>query len=158
MLYFNRVKKELTSEEAMKAWGAHVGAVLLGGEYIELVGDVGAGKTTFTKGLALGMGITDTIQSPTFTINRVYDTASGLRLQHYDFYRLNDAGIMADELAETSSDPKNIIVIEWGDIVSGVRPQDYLQLQFSSPSENTREVTLTPHGERSRQLLERILS
>ncbi|HRJ06105.1 MAG TPA: tRNA (adenosine(37)-N6)-threonylcarbamoyltransferase complex ATPase subunit type 1 TsaE [Candidatus Saccharibacteria bacterium] len=150
------MKKELSSEDAMKSWGAEIGALLQGGEFIELIGDIGAGKTTFTKGLALGLGITDTVQSPTFTISRLYDGRDNLRLAHYDFYRLNDAGIMAEELRETSQEPSTIIAVEWGDIVADVRPEDYLQLRFTSPTEHSREVTVAAHGERSTRLLEKL--
>ena len=150
------MKIELNSEDATKAWGAKIGKLLQGGEFIELIGDIGAGKTTFTKGLAEGLGISDTVQSPTFTISRVYEARDGLRLAHYDFYRLPDAGIMADELSETSSDPGTIIVVEWGDAVADDRPDDYLQLRIVSPSESLREVTVTAHGEKSQKLLEQL--
>lgn len=156
MLYLTEVKKQLNSESDMKTWGEKVGALLGGGEFIELVGDVGAGKTTFTKGLAKGLGISDTVQSPTFTISRVYDADRGLKLAHYDFYRLNDAGIMADELAETSNDPNTIIVVEWGDVVGDVRPNDYLQFEISSPSETVREVVVNAHGSKSQKVLEQL--
>ncbi len=140
----------------MKEFGARIGRLLKGGETIELAGDIGAGKTTFTKGLAVGMGITDTIQSPTFTISRVYKAPNGLVLAHYDFYRLADAGIMADELHETASDAHTVVVVEWGDAVRSVLPADHLQIQFASPSENERELTLTAHGATSTQLLEHL--
>lgn len=150
------MKKELTSVDAMKSWASAIGAALAGGEYIELIGDVGAGKTTFTKGLATGLNIKEVVQSPTFTISRVYDGRDGLRLAHYDFYRLADPGIMADELSETLNDDKTVTVIEWGDVVSDVRPDDYLRVDIESPSETVRQVTLTAHGERSNALLERL--
>lgn len=134
------MKLLLSSENDTKLWGEKLGAMLRGGECIELVGDVGSGKTTLTKGIAHGLGVSETIQSPTFTINRTYDTPSGLRLSHYDFYRLSDPGIMSEELAETLSDPKTIVVIEWGDIVTAVLPQNHVRITFSSPTENDREV------------------
>lgn len=140
----------------MKAWASTIGAALSGGEYIELIGDVGAGKTTFTKGLAVGLKIDEVVQSPTFTISRVYDCRDGLRLAHYDFYRLADPGIMADELSETLNDEKTVTVIEWGDVVSHVRPNDYLRVNIESPSETVRQVTLSAHGERSNALLEKL--
>lgn len=137
----------------MKQLGARIGALLKGGECLELVGDVGAGKTTFTKGLARGMGITETIQSPTFTISRLYDAPRGLQLAHYDFYRLPDAGIMADELVDTTKDGKMVVVIEWGDVVRGVLPGDYIELIFESLSEDERSVTAKAYGPRSQVLL-----
>lgn len=133
---------EVTSEQATKALAEKIGATLKGGEVFELVGDVGAGKTTFVKGLAAGLAVDDEVQSPSFTISRVYDAHKGLRLVHYDFYRLADPGIMANELDEMIHDPKTITVIEWADIVEGVLPKDHFRIRFESPSETTRSITL----------------
>ena len=146
---------EIASDAAMQAFGERVGAAVRGGDVIELVGDVGAGKTTFVRGLARGMGVDETVQSPSFTISRVYDeTPGGLRLAHYDFYRLQDAGIMADELQETTSDSSVVTVIEWADIVAGVLPEDRLTLTIVPPTETTRQVALEAHGPRSQRLRE----
>jgi tRNA threonylcarbamoyladenosine biosynthesis protein TsaE len=147
---------EVRSESEMKAFGATVGTLLGGGEIIELVGDVGAGKTTLTKGIAVGLGIDEDVQSPSFTINRVYDTSTQLRFSHYDFYRLSDAGIMADELHETINDPHTITVIEWAEIVSGVLPEDRLTVHISSPGEHERRIALRAGGDKSKKLLERL--
>ena len=143
----------INSEAEMKRLGERIGSALTGGEYIELVGDVGAGKTTLTKGIASGLGITETVQSPTFTINRTYDSPNGLRLSHYDFYRLSDAGIMADELSESLSDQTTVIVIEWGDVVASVLPADHMRIAFDSPQESVRSLVLAATGEKSSRLL-----
>ncbi|CRH91256.1 putative nucleotide-binding protein [Chlamydia trachomatis] len=123
----------------MISFGQELGNSLKGGEVIELIGDVGAGKTTFTKGLAKSLGITDEIQSPTFTISRVYEGAKN-NLVHYDFYRLNDAGIMAIEMQDVIDDPNNITVIEWGEPVREVLPKKYITVKIKIISENIREV------------------
>ena len=133
---------EVASEQETKALGEKLAAALVGGEVFELIGDVGAGKTTFVKGLAAGLGIEDDIQSPSFTISRVYDARDNLQLVHYDFYRLNDAGIMADELRETVSDPLTVTVIEWADIVEGVLPTGHFTLRFTSPTETSRTIDI----------------
>lgn len=146
----------LTSEAEMKAFGARMGGLLRGGEVIELIGDVGAGKTTLTKSIAVGLDITEDIQSPTFTISRVYDGRLDLRLSHYDFYRLHDAGIMADELHETIADPKGITIIEWAEIVAGVLPDDRLTVHITSPEETVRHIELRAGGQKSKALLERL--
>lgn len=132
----------VTSLDEMMAFGQRVGERLHGGEVFELVGDVGAGKTTFTKGIAQGLGIGDAVQSPTFTISREYEARNGLRLVHFDFYRLDDAGIMSDELAEVIMDPKTITVIEWAATVTDVLPDNRftVTLQLTSDDENAREV------------------
>lgn len=133
---------EVASEQETRSLGEKIGQLLKGGEVIELVGDVGAGKTTFVKGLARGLGIDEDVQSPSFTISRVYDARDTLVLAHYDFYRLNDAGIMANELTETTQDPETVTVIEWADIVEGVLPSHRLRIQFAAPTETARTLSL----------------
>ncbi len=131
--------KTISSSEDMISFGKELGSNLKGGEVIELIGDVGAGKTTFTKGLAKSLGITDEIQSPTFTISRVYEGTKN-NLVHYDFYRLNDAGIMAIEMQDVIDDPNNITVIEWGEPIREVLPKKYITVKIKIISENIREV------------------
>lgn len=138
---------------AMKMFGTKLGSLLTGGEIIELVGDVGAGKTTLTKGIAMGLQIEETVQSPSFTISRVYETPNDLRMVHYDFYRLHNAGIMADELSETVQDQAAITIIEWAGIVEGVLPADHLTVTITSPTETDRRIELSAGGEKSERLL-----
>lgn len=148
---------EVSGEAAMKSLGEKLGAFLRGGEVLELVGDVGAGKTMLTKGIAKGMGIDEDVQSPSFTISRVYDASRDeLYLAHYDFYRLHDAGIMTDELHETIHDPKVATIIEWAEIVGGVLPNDRLTITITSPGETTRRVSIKAGGEKSKRLLEQL--
>lgn len=145
---------QITADTEMHAFGVRIARLLTGGEVIELRGDVGAGKTTFTKGLAAGLGIDETVQSPSFTISRVYDAPSGLHLAHYDFYRLHDAGIMADELNETIQGSSTVTVIEWADIVDGVLPVDRVTIAIAATSETDRRVVLSTGGEKSNKILE----
>lgn len=147
---------EVHSEIEMKQLGERIGSFLQGGEIIELVGDVGAGKTTLTKGLAKGLRVDEDVQSPSFTISRVYEARDELVLSHYDFYRLHDAGIMADELHETLHDPKSVTIIEWAEIVSGVLPDDNLRVMITSPSETSRRIEFLAGGKKSRELLEKL--
>ena len=154
MLYLLPVETyEFESEESLKAWGETLAKSLAGGEVIELVGDVGAGKTTLTKGIARGLGIEGPIQSPTFTISNRYTGPGEIVLAHYDFYRLHDAGIMSEELDETLRDPHTVTVIEWGDAVKGVLPEDRLTITFRLSSETARRVTAVPHGKTSQKLV-----
>ena len=131
---------EVGSEHETKELGKKIAASLKGGEVFELIGDVGAGKTTFVKGLAAGLGVEDDVQSPSFTISRMYEARNGLQLAHYDFYRLSDPGIMANELQEMVGDPTTITVIEWADIVEGVLPKGHFSLRFSAPTETSRRI------------------
>lgn len=144
---------EVKSEIEMKTLGEKIGKLLRGGEILELIGDVGAGKTTLTKGIGKGMEIDEDIQSPSFTISRVYDALDGLKLAHYDFYRLHDAGIMSAELHETLHDPKTVTIIEWAEIVAGVLPADRLRLKLTSPDETIRHIVIEAGGEKSRAVL-----
>ncbi len=132
-------EREINSTEEMIEFGKEIGSNLEGGSVLELIGDVGAGKTTFTKGLALGLGVLETVQSPTFTISRIYE-GDNLTLSHYDFYRLNDYGIMKMELAENLSDPQNITVVEWAGELADILPEKHLKLIFESISEDKRLV------------------
>jgi tRNA threonylcarbamoyladenosine biosynthesis protein TsaE len=100
--------------------GKRVGETLRGGEVIELKSDLGGGKTTFVKGIALGMGSEDTVQSPTFTISLQYQCPEGRELHHYDFYRLHDPGVVAAQLDESLHREDVVTVIEWSDVVAHV--------------------------------------
>jgi tRNA threonylcarbamoyladenosine biosynthesis protein TsaE len=144
---------EVSSEQETKELGRKIGEALRGGEILELTGDVGSGKTTLVKGIANGLDIDQYVQSPSFTINRIYKGRDGLSLSHYDFYRLDAAGIMADELAETINDPKTTTIIEWSGVVKGVLPDDRLTVHIIASGENSRKFTLSFGGEVSRRLL-----
>ena len=133
---------EVTSESATRELGEKLGKRLKGGEVFQLVGDVGAGKTTFVKGLAKGLDVDEEVQSPSFTISRVYDGRDAIQLVHYDFYRLTDAGIMANELSEMVNDPLTVTVVEWADIVEGVLPENHFTISITTPSETGRIFTI----------------
>lgn len=101
-----------------------------------MVADLGGGKTTFVRGLARGMGSSDAVSSPTFTLNRVYECAGGLQLHHFDFYRLSEPGIVADQLNESLNNPHAVTVVEWSDIVKDVLPKEHLSINFRPAMNN----------------------
>ena len=111
---------------------------------LELVGDVGTGKTTFTRGLAAGLGVSDPVTSPSFTISKRYaftaPDGAPAELAHYDFYRLSDPGLMRDELAEALQQPNQIIVIEWGGDVADLLPETKFRLEFSLNPDGSRNI------------------
>lgn len=123
-------------------FAAAMGRRLKGGETIELSSDLGGGKTTFVRGLARGMGSHEKVASPTFTISQEY-RAGELTIYHFDFYRLNEPGIMADELAEVVGKPHAVVVIEWGDIVQHVLSPHRLTITIKAVGETERELALT---------------
>lgn len=133
----------VNDETQMMTIGRRLGERFRGGEVLELVGDVGAGKTTLVKGVGDGLRVDDDVQSPSFTISRVYEARDGLELHHYDFYRLQDAGVMQYELAESISDPKAVTVVEWADTVHDVLPTERVVIQLMyTPDGNGREFEL----------------
>ena len=139
----------------MKQLGEAIGRSVSGGEVLELVGDIGAGKTTLTKGIARALGINEPVQSPTFTISRVYDSPKGLRLAHYDFYRLSEAGIMGDEIREAMDD-NSVVVVEWAGAVDDDLPKDRLVVKITTISEEERLVEFHPGGKKSTELWQKI--
>jgi tRNA threonylcarbamoyladenosine biosynthesis protein TsaE len=126
--------------ETTLAIGQAIGKTLSGGETIELDSDLGGGKTALTKGIAAGMGNRDTVQSPTFTISRIYQCDGGLELHHFDFYRLEDPGIMAAELAESVSDDRAVVVVEWSGIVADILPVGRITIRITATGETTRQL------------------
>lgn len=147
---------EITSEKKMKELGVHIGTFLLGGETVELIGDVGAGKTTLVKGIAVGLGITENVSSPSFMISRIYDGHDDIKLAHYDFYRLQDAGLMNEELAETLLNSKMVTIIEWGGVVSEILPIDKLSIRINAKTEDSRQVEIKAGGIISQELLNKL--
>lgn len=148
--------QEVNTVDDMIALGTRIGGLLRGSEMIELVGDVGAGKTTLVKGIAKGLAIDEDVQSPSFTISRVYDGRDDIRLAHYDFYRLQDSGIMADELSEAVTDLHTVVIVEWAAIASGVLPIDRLTIELVPITETSRRLTLTASGEQSKRILKEL--
>lgn len=107
---------------------------------IELIGDVGVGKTTLVRGLAEELGVMESVTSPSFTISKAYALPSGGRLVHYDFYRLDDPGLMVEDLQENLAEAKNVVVIEWGESVADLLPEWHLKVEIGYNDDGTREV------------------
>lgn len=128
-----------TSPEATEHLAFLIGQRLKGGEVIELVSDLGGGKTAFVRGLARGMGSHDLVASPTFTISREYRSKK-LTLYHFDFYRLHEPGILTAELAEFIADPKAVIAVEWSDIAKHVLPEKRITIKLMLTGEQSRRL------------------
>ena len=137
--------------------GELLGGLIKGRLVVELRSDLGGGKTTLTRGLAKGLGSKDTVSSPTFTLNKIYQCRDGLELHHFDFYRLGEAGIVADQLAESLKDDKVITVVEWSGIVQGVLPNDRLviELKLTQNNPDARELTFS-YGQPKAELIQKL--
>lgn len=130
--------------------GINLGKLLNSGDIVCLTGDLGTGKTHITKGIAQGLGINDTITSPTFTIVNEYDSGR-LKLNHFDVYRVNDP----DEIYAIGFDDyifsDAVSIIEWANYIEEILPQDILHILIEkdlSKGEDYRKITLTPYGEK----------
>ena len=130
----------LRTEQEMIGFGEELARTLKAPEVIELTGDVGVGKTTITKGIAKGLGVTDEVTSPSFTLSKQYNFPGG-KLVHYDFYRLQEVGIMSEDLMENVEDEKTITVIEWADSVKDLLPEGHKRFLIKLLDDGTREVT-----------------
>ena len=156
------------SEQALADFAKSFGLYLSSEKHLplclELVGDVGAGKTTFTRYLAQGLGVKCAVGSPSFTISKHYfftpkshvssadekcdghpNTASvpknlDFELVHYDFYRLDDPGLMVDDLAESLSSQNTLTVLEWADSVANILPKNHPRVSFKIQPDGSRDL------------------
>lgn len=133
----------IKTEQDLINYGENLAKTLAPGATVELLGDVGAGKTTLTKGIAKGLKIPEEITSPSFVISKCYQYRTNNKdqsLVHYDFYRLSDPGIMADDLAENLADENTITVIEWANTVANLLPENRTKITITLNDDNTRTV------------------
>lgn len=130
------------SAEATESFSRQLGGRVRGGETFQMVSDLGGGKTTFVRGFASGMGSSDAVSSPTFTISQLYETPKGT-LYHYDFYRLLEPGLMREELKEGLADENGVVIIEWSQLVEELLPDDtcIVTIDKSSDDESKRIIT-----------------
>jgi len=131
-----------TSSEDTSRIGEKLGAKCKGGEIFLLSSDLGGGKTTLSKGIAKGLSSQDVVSSPTFTVSNVYDAKNDIKVYHFDFYRLQEGGVVEQELRELTEDPKVVILIEWGDIIDESLPADMIRISIDrvSSGEDNRQV------------------
>ena len=108
-----------------------IGKHLIGGQSIELRADLGGGKTTFTKGLARGLGVKEQVTSPTFVVERCYSGNNKIILRHFDIFRLDDPGLLKQQIEESVNEPNTVTVIEWADNARQVLPKDRLTITLS---------------------------
>lgn len=121
-----------------------------------LIGDLGSGKTVFTKGFASSLGIEEAITSPTFNIIKEYTTGE-MDLYHMDVYRLD--GKVGDLGLEEYYNKGGVTIIEWADMIPDYLPEDRLEIKIkiSDDSEDTRIITITPYGREYEELCEAVL-
>ncbi len=145
------IRVRTRSPDDTRELAANLADLAQSGDLLLLVGDLGAGKTTFTQGFAAALGISEPVTSPTFTLAREYH--GRLLLHHLDVFRLDQISEVLDLGLPELLDSDGVIIIEWGDAIRQALPNDYLEValtfiegQSSPPDE--RIVTLTPVGPR----------
>lgn len=120
-----------------------------------LQGELGSGKTVFVKGFANSLGIDETITSPTFTLVKEY-TNGEMPLYHMDVYRLEDGDDGSIGLTDYFS-KGGVTLIEWSDLIKDSLPEERLEIKFKVVDEETRVITLIPHGQVYEELLSAVL-
>lgn len=114
---------------------------------LSLKGELGAGKTTFIQGLALGLGIKKKILSPTFIIMNKFKVKPNQYFYHFDCYRIEDIKELKDlEFKEIISNPSNIVVIEWGEKIKKALPKNVMEIKFKVLKENKRKISYGKKG------------
>ncbi|EHJ53158.1 hydrolase [Streptococcus macacae NCTC 11558] len=139
------------NENQLLALGQRIGQKLKAQDVLVLTGDLGAGKTTLTKGIAKGLAVEQMVKSPTYTIVREYE--GRLPLYHLDVYRIGDDPDSIDLDDFLFGD--GVTVIEWGELLDSSLLGDYLTIRLDKLDDG-RQVSLIPHGLRSQQLAKEI--
>jgi len=139
-------KRYLSNSQAdTYALGQTLGASFNGGEVIALYGDLGAGKTALSQGLAAGLGIKATVNSPTFTIMKLYSLKRPGITQfcHVDAYRLNSAQELADiGITDYLGARDTVCAVEWAEKVEGILPKKRVNIYLKALSENERQIII----------------
>jgi tRNA threonylcarbamoyladenosine biosynthesis protein TsaE len=120
--------------------GVKIGKHLKNGDVLSINGELGAGKTHMTKGIAKGLDVDDYITSPSFTILNVYE--GRIPLFHFDVYRIDDIREMYDIGFDEYLYGDGVCVVEWGTIVSELLPDDTIKIYINKLDDNTREIEI----------------
>lgn len=145
-------KLKITNESQMIKLGEEIGKNAFKGMVITLVGDLGAGKTTMTKGIGRALNITRVINSPTFTIMKIYEGT--LTLYHMDVYRIdNNSG---DDYLEEYFYLDGVSVIEWADNISDIIPNNRLEISIEIDNDFNRIVNLKSDSDEYNKVIEEI--
>jgi tRNA threonylcarbamoyladenosine biosynthesis protein TsaE len=140
------------SPEQTRRMGMRIGSLLLPGDLIALMGDLGSGKTTLVQGIGAGWGSLDQVNSPTFVLVNVYRRLDKCRLFHLDAYRLQNAA-EAEDLDIILMLEEGPLVVEWAERVKSVLPEQGLWVSLQYVDENQRDLVFEGRGQRWQELL-----
>lgn len=136
--------KETMNEQETRELGFRMGSRAKPGQVYTLVGDLGVGKTVFTKGLAAGLGIEEPVNSPTFTIVQIYEEGR-LPFYHFDVYRIGDPSEMDEIGYEDYIYGEGVSLIEWADLIQEILPEHYTEIRIEKNLEkgfDYRRITI----------------
>lgn len=150
----NQFELHTTTPNETDQFATRLAKLLQPGDVIALEGDLGAGKTTFTKGLARGLEIKKTVNSPTFTIIKEYN--GRLPLYHMDVYRVADS--YEDLGFEEYFEGEGVTVVEWAHLIEEQLPDELLTIYLYTEGQEKRKIVLAPKGKRYEQLCKEIFS
>ncbi len=138
--------RTIDSEAAMIAFGAEVAADLAAGDVVALVGQLGAGKTHFTKGVVSGLGgDPEAVTSPTFTLVHEYVAGCRLPVFHFDFYRMDEPGeVLGIGWEDYLDEAEGVLLVEWADKFPGLLPTGTKWFRFSLLESGARRVERHP--------------
>ena len=140
------------SEKQTIELGFKFGSLLSKGMCVTLKGDLAGGKTTFTKGIGKALNISQVINSPTFTILKIYK--GDLTLYHIDAYRLENNEY---DLGISEFEDDGIMVIEWPEYYKEYLPSDYIEVSFKFIDEESREINFISHGDKYKRIVEEMI-
>ncbi|MCC5912274.1 MAG: tRNA (adenosine(37)-N6)-threonylcarbamoyltransferase complex ATPase subunit type 1 TsaE [Clostridiaceae bacterium] len=143
------------TEQETQALGIKLGKLIGTGDVICLIGDLGAGKTTFTKAFAKGLEIEEDVTSPTFTLIQEYE--GRLPLYHFDVYRIGDVSEMEDIAYEEYFYGEGVCVIEWAHLIEEILPKDYLHIEIKHVAITEREMCFKGTNTYYEDLIEELL-
>lgn len=125
---------ETASAEETFAFGEQIGREAKPGQVYTLIGDLGTGKTVFTQGVARGLGITEPVSSPTFTIVQIYEEGR-LPFYHFDVYRIGDVEEMEEIGYEDCFYGEGVSLVEWANLIEEILPEHYVQITMEKDPE-----------------------
>jgi tRNA threonylcarbamoyladenosine biosynthesis protein TsaE len=134
-----RILRTTHSAEETEALGERLGAALRGGEILALIGELGAGKTTLIRGIARGLGVGETVTSPTFVLAKPY--CGRLTLYHLDFYRLESRGDFYSIGFEEFLEETAVVAIEWAEKFLEMLPRPFLAIELEISQKDSRKIT-----------------
>ena len=144
------------NEDETRKLGLELGRRAEPGQIIALIGDLGTGKTTLTKYIAEGLGITEVVSSPTFTVIKEYESGR-MPLYHFDVYRVGDPDELFNIGAYEYFDGNGLCVIEWADLIEDYLPEERLDIKIKVVDEDVRVFIIKPYGQQYEEMCEAVL-